>query len=743
MQVSSSSSGFTPAQVAPAISYQELLRKVQLTRPKEDLDLLRRAYEFSARYHNMQVRESGEPYLSHPLAVAHTLADMKLDVVCISTGLLHDVVEDTEADAGVIKSQFGPEVAHLVEGLTKISKLDFQSAEARQAENFRKMLLAMVDDVRVILVKLADRLHNMRTLEPMAPEKQERISRETMDIYAPLAHRLGMSKIRGELEDLAFRYLEPAAYEEINKALDKKRKVNEAFLAEVAGVLDSTMRKHDIPARLEGRVKRVYSIHEKLRRQRITIDQVYDLLAVRIITSTIKDCYAALGVIHNLWRPVPGRIKDFIAMPRPNRYQSLHTSVIHDTGVPFEVQIRTEEMHKTAELGIAAHWRYKEDGPGAAKPVDKDVLDDDQRIAWLRQLVESQRDVQDPTEFLSTLKVDLYPEEVYTFTPAGKVIILPRDATPVDFAYEIHTGVGHACVGAKVNGRIVPLRYHLKNGDIVEILNQQGHGPSRDWLTIVKTSKARNKIRQWINTRARQKALELGKRLLDKEARRFDVSLKKIDDDAYQKVAQEYGFHKVDDVMAAIGFGKYSARQVLTKLSPHPLKEPEEPSKLVTTIKHALGIASASDGAIVVEGSNDLMTYRAKCCNPIRGEPIVGYITRGKGIGVHSKTCPNVENLMYESERRIDVEWARTTEDTYPVKLVVYTDERPGMLKEITQAISDGTNIRTIDATVDETDHSATIELILDIADMKHLDRVLGGIKRISGVRDIERVLKL
>jgi GTP diphosphokinase / guanosine-3',5'-bis(diphosphate) 3'-diphosphatase len=741
MQVSSSSSGFTPANVAPAISFQELMRKIQLARPKEDLDLLRRAYEFSARYHSMQVRASGEPYLSHPLAVAHTLADMKLDVVCVSTGLLHDVVEDTEAKIDVIKSQFGPEVAHLVEGLTKISKLDFQSAEERQAENFRKMLLAMVDDVRVILVKLADRLHNMRTLQHVSQEKQERIARETMDIYAPLAHRLGMSKIRGELEDLAFRYLEPTSFEDITKALDKKRKVNEAFLAEVAGVLDSTMRKHDIPARLEGRVKRVYSIHQKLRRQRITIDQVYDLLAVRIITETVKDCYAALGVIHNLWRPVPGRIKDFIAMPRPNLYQSLHTSVIHDTGVPFEVQIRTSEMHKTAELGIAAHWRYKEDGPGATKPSTKDMLDEDQRVSWLRQLVEWQRDVQDPGEFLSTLKIDLYPEEVYTFTPAGKVIILPRDATPVDFAYEIHTEVGHACVGAKVNGRIVPLRYHLKNGDIVEILNQQGHGPSRDWLTVVKTSKARNKIRQWINTRARQKALELGRRLLEKEARRFDVNLKKLPDDAYPKAAQEYGFHKVDDLMAAIGFGKYSARQVLTRLSPQPLKEPEESSKLVTTIKQALGIAG--DGAIIVAGSNDLMTYRAKCCNPIRGEPIVGYITRGKGIGVHSKTCPNVENLMYEAERRIDVEWARTAEDTYPVKIVVYTDERPGMLKEITQAISDGTNIRTIEAMVDETDHSATIELILDISDMKHLDRVLGGIKRISGVRDIERILKL
>src|ERR1022692_4969215 len=483
--------------LAPALSFQELMRKVHLTRPNEDLDLLRRAYEFSARYHSMQVRESGEPYLSHPLAVAHTLADMRMDVTCISTGLLHDVVEDTDADSSVIKSQFGPEVAHVVEGVTKLAGLQFSSSEERQAESFRKMLLAMVDDVRVILVKLADRLHNMRTLEHMSPEKQERISRETMDIYAPLAHRLGMAKIRGELEDLAFRYLEPVPFEEISKALDKKRKVNEAFLAEVAGVLDSTMRKHDIPARLEGRVKRVYSIHDKLKRQRITIDQVYDLLAVRIITETVKDCYAALGVIHNLWRPVPGRIKDFIAMPRPNLYQSLHTSVIHDTGVPFEIQIRTEEMHKMCEEGIAAHWKYK-DGPVSAQ--------DEQRLAWLRQVVEWQRDVSDPNEFLSTLKVDLYPEEVYTFTPKGKVVVLPREATPIDFAYTIHTEVGHTCVGAKVNGRMVPLRHKLHSGDIVEILTQTGHKPIRDWLGLVKSSRSRNKIKHWLNVHQRERS---------------------------------------------------------------------------------------------------------------------------------------------------------------------------------------------------------------------------------------------
>jgi len=729
----------TPANLTPMESFADLLRKVQQYRPGDSVDLVKRAFDFSARYHSMQVRASGEPYLLHPLQVAHTLADMKLDAVSIATGLLHDVVEDTEADISVLKTQFGPEVAHIVEGLTKISRLDFQSQEERQAENFRKMLLAMVDDFRVILVKLADRLHNMRTLEFVGQEKQERVARETMEIYAPLAHRLGMSKIRSELEDLSFRYLDPTAYEDIKKALDAKRKVNEAFLAEVSATLVGKMRDHDIPARLEGRVKRIYSIHQKLKRQRISVDQVYDLLAVRIITETVKDCYAALGVIHNLWRPVPGRIKDFIAMPRPNLYQSLHTSVIHDTGVPFEVQIRTAEMHRTAELGIAAHWRYKE--AGAVKETGKEASEEDQRISWLRQLVEEQRDLQDPGEFMSTLKIDLYPEEVYTFTPRGKVMILPRDATPVDFAYEVHTEVGHACIGAKVNGRIVPLRYHLKNGDIVEILTQQGHKPSRDWLGVVKTSKARNKVRQWINTEARQKALELGKRLLEKEARHYDVSLKKISDDTYIRAAHDYGLTKLDDLMAAIGFGKYSAKQVLSKLTPQPLGEPQEPGKLATTIRKALGFSK--DSAIVVAGANDLVTYRAKCCNPIRGEDIIGYITRGKGIAVHSKSCPNVENLMYEAERRIEVQWARAAEDTYPVKLVIFTDERPGMLKEITQALSEDTNIRNIEARVDESSHSATIEMTLDITDMKHLDRVVAAVKKIHGVRDIERVLKV
>ena len=744
--------------------FRDLLKLVKQNRPSDDLDLLRRAYDFSAHHHLRQVRMSGEPFLSHPLEVAYQLAEMKLDVICIATGLLHDILEDTEVTSEDLGGQFGAEILHLVEGLTKISRLDFSTSEAHQAENLRKMLLAMVDDIRVILVKLADRLHNMRTLHHLPAERQQAIARETMDIYAPLAHRLGMSKIRGELEDLAFSYLEPDACREIKQVLETKRRDSEAFLHEVASTIGAKMKEHDIDAAVESRLKRIYSVYQKLRRQRITLDQVYDLLAVRILTNSVKDCYGALGVIHNVWRPVPGRIKDFIAMPRPNLYQSLHTSVITHTGQSFEVQIRTHEMHRVAELGIAAHWKYKEgqsvgavSGPAdgkvaeagkapAPRPRETKPGTEDQRIAWLRQVVEWARETEDPGEFLSSLKIDLYPEEVYTFTPLGKVIILPREATAVDFAYAIHTEVGHACMGAKVNGRIVPLRYKLRNGDIVEILTRQGHTPSRDWLTFVKTSKARNKVRHWLNVAQRERAIEIGRRLVEKEARKYEVNLKKVTEETYLKVSQEYGCHKADDLLAGIGFGKFSARQVLIKLAPEPLKEQaaaEEPGKFAA-IKKALGISRDGGAAIVVRGAGDLMVYRAKCCNPIRGEEIIGYITRGKGIAVHSRLCPNVANLLYERERQIEVEWARATQDSYAVKLVIQADDRPGMMRDLTSAISaDDTDIRDIEAHPNEQDHTATMDLTIEITDTKHLERIVGAIRKVSGVHEVKRILKV
>src|SRR5512142_1381310 len=545
--------------VLTVTKFRDLIKKVRTNRPNDDSELVRRAYEFSLRNHAGQSRASGEPYLVHPLEVANLLADMKLDSVAIAAGLLHDSVEDTSVTIEEIKAQFGDQVAHSVEGVTKISKIDFASKEEQQAENVRKMMLAMVDDIRVVLIKLADRLHNMRTLEHRSPERQQKIAKETLDIYAPLAHRLGMGKIRGELEDLSFPYVDPIGYEQVKTDVEARRKSGEEFLAHIEGILRDKLKEAGIQARVESRIKRLYSIYLKIQRQRITVDQMYDLLAVRIITGSVQDCYAVLCMIHNLWRPVPGRIKDHIAMPRPNLYQSLHTSVIPESGTPFEVQIRTEEMHKMAEEGIAAHWKYK-DGPVTAR--------DEQRLAWLRQVVEWQRDISDPNEFLSTLKIDLYPEEVYTFTPKGKVVVLPRDATPLDFAYTIHTDVGHTCVGAKVNGRMVPLRYKLRSGDIVEIITQKDHKPSRDWLALVKSSRARQKIKHWLNVHQRERAIEIGRKLIEKEARKYRVALKDIKDEDFQRVASDMGLGRPDDLMAGIGYGKYSARQVLARLLP-------------------------------------------------------------------------------------------------------------------------------------------------------------------------------
>ncbi len=531
--------------------YRQLEDRVRASRPREDLAPLRKAFEFARARHGNQKRSSGDPYIVHPLEVTLQLADMQMDLVGLETGLLHDVVEDTGGTIDEIRANFGDDVARCVDGVTKLSKVKFYSREQRQAESVRKMLLAMVSDIRVILVKLADRLHNMRTLENLPRDRQERIAHETLEIYVPIAHRLGMGKIRGELEDLAFRYAEPEAAAELMAEIESKRHASERFLNEIQRSIEVNLSREGIPARVDARIKRPYSVYQKLKRQKIGLDQVYDLLGLRIITDSVKNCYAALGVIHNEWHPIPGRIKDFIAIPRPNLYQSLHTSVIGPGGLAFEVQIRTEEMHRIAEEGIAAHWKYKEGKRGAAE--------DDQRIAWLRQLVEWQREMRDPGEFMSTLKVDLYPEEVYAFTPKGKVIVLPRDATPIDFAYAIHSDVGNTCVGAKVNGRIVPLKYALRNGDVVEILTQPGHLPSKDWLALVKTVRARNKIKHVIRTTERAKAVEIGQKYLEKESRRLGVSLNKIPKADLEAVAGEYGYSKIEDLHAALGYGKFSA----------------------------------------------------------------------------------------------------------------------------------------------------------------------------------------
>src|SRR5580765_1775433 len=719
------------------IRFEDLLEKVRAYSPDADVELLRKAYVFSAFEHRGQVRHSGEPYLIHPLAVADFLADMKLDAVAIAAGLLHDVVEDTLTTIERIQELFGPEVAHVVEGVTKISAITFSSSEERQAENFRKMLLAMVADIRVILVKLADRLHNMRTLGHLPDDKRQKIAQETRDIYAPIANRLGMSKLKNELEELSFRYIEPQAYEALRAKVDAKRRATEGFIEELKKTITTKLAEAQIPViEIDGRIKRLFSIHQKLKRQKIELDQVYDLVALRIVTQSVKDCYGALGIIHQTWSPVPGRIKDFIAMPRPNGYQSLHTSVISERGMPFEVQIRTIEMHRRAEEGIAAHWKYKEGRSGDQR--------DDRYFLWMRQLLDMQQEVRDPQEFTQNLKVELYPEEVYLFTPKGLVKSLPRGATPVDFAYTIHTDVGHQCVGARVNGKMVPLRTRLKNGDIVEIITQATHKPSRDWLNFVATSRARNKIKHLIHSEEKARATELGRKLFEKEARRYDVNPKTIlEGDGFATLLVEFGLTKVDDLFSEIGYGKVQPKQVLLKTIPaDKLREKPPEGPVTAAVKRVLG---TGEEKIKVKGFDDLMVFRARCCNPIRGEKIVGYITRGKGVSVHSATCPNVVNLLYDPERRIEVEWDKTSStDTaarYTVKLTMEVEDRKGLLAAVSAKIADlNTNIKNMEARTDE-DRRARLDMTVEISDLKHLEKVIKSLKSVDGVLDVERAV--
>jgi guanosine-3',5'-bis(diphosphate) 3'-pyrophosphohydrolase len=723
------------------IRIEDIIEKVGRNHQQADLDLLRRAYFFSAREHKGQVRASGEPYLVHPLEVANILADMRLDEVSVSTGLLHDVVEDTLVDLETIRKYFGDEVAHLVDGLTKIAQISNVSKEEQEAENVRKMLLAMVNDVRVVLVKLADRLHNMRTLQFLKPEKRRRIAQETMDIYAPIAHRLGMGKLRGELEDLAFQHLYPEDYRSITAQLEKRRPENEAFLKDVTARIEEKMHEAEVPfVQIEGRVKRLYSIWKKLHRQRIDLDQVYDLVAARVITpNEVRHCYAALGVIHNTWKPVPGRIKDWIATPRDNLYQSLHTSVIGNKGQSFEVQIRTLDMHHVAEEGVAAHWKYKEGRRGAH--------DEDEALKALRSLVEWTQEVKDSRDFLDTLKLDLYPKDVYAFTPMGKVIQLPRGATPVDFAYMIHSEVGNTCTGARINNRMVPLRTPIQNGDVVEILTSANSHPSRDWLNFIKTSRARNRVRHFIAEQQRAESIEIGRKLFEKEAARFQLSAKKLlsdSDGEFKRIANEYGYGRVEDMLAAIGYGKHVPRNIIAKLlGPEKFEEldTQKESRLRSGMRAVRRLIRLGDDAIVVRGVDDLLVTRARCCNPLRGEGIIGYITRGKGVAVHARTCKNVQALMVNPERIVEVEWAGKSDNAaYAVKLLAITENRTGMIAGITGAIADiKTGIRDARASVAEDDRGR-IEVTVEVFDVKHLDKVINSIKSVPGVLDVERL---
>jgi GTP pyrophosphokinase len=591
----------------------------------------------------------------------------------------------------------------------------------------------MVDDIRVILVKLADRLHNMRTLGHLPPPKRQRIARETREIYAPIANRLGIGRMKAELEDLSFRYLEPEAHEALTTELSSRRKVSARFIEEIRERLGSVLAEQKIEADITGRIKTIWSIFKKMQVQKISVDQVYDYIAFRVVTGSVKDCYGALGIVHSAWRPVPGRIKDYIAMPKPNMYQSLHSSVMTDKGHPFEIQIRTREMHSVAEEGIAAHWQYKEGDHGGDPEQDQ--------VSWLRQILEWQQDLKDPRDFVQLVKVDLFPEEVYTFTPQGKVMSFQRGATPIDFAYAIHTEVGHHCVGAKVNGKIVPLKYVLQNGDIIEILTHPGRNPSRDWLSLAYTSRARSKIRAWLNSNERERSLALGKELTEKEFRKYKVSIKKSQvDGRLDAVLSKLGFAALDDFFAAVGYGKVTPHSLLSNLVPESELKIKPESVVARAVRRAFG---RGDGAIKVSGMEDMMINLARCCSPVRGEEIVGYISRGKGVSVHSTQCPNVEQLMYDSGRRIDVEWTagRDGQSVFDVKLLLDVEDQQGLLAKIVSAVAEEkTNIKNVEARTDETP-DAQISMVVAVSDRKHMERILGRIRRIKGVRAVERAL--
>ena len=717
------------------IRFEDVVEKVRGYNPDADLELLRRAYVFSAFEHKGQVRHSGEPYMVHPLEVADFLADMRLDVVAVAAGLLHDVVEDTLTTIERIEELFGPEVAHVVEGVTKISTIPFSSSEERQAENFRKMLLAMVDDIRVIIVKLADRLHNMRTLHHLPEERRIKIAQETLDIYAPIANRLGMSLVKNELEELCFKYLEPKAYESLRSRVAARRRASESHIDELEGHdcrqarrgasgLYAHRRPDQAPlqhlAEAEQTEDRPRS-GVRLRRA-ADPDQVGEGL-LRRARHHPQHLVAGAGPHQGLHRDAAGPTGTSRCTPRSSAKR----------GAPFEVQIRTEEMHAQAEEGIAAHWKYKEGRVGDQR--------DERYFQWMRQLLEWQTEVRDPQEFINNLKIDLYPEEVYIFTPKGEVKALPKGATPLDFAYAIHTDVGHRCVGARVNGKMVPLRTRLKNGDIVEIVTQASHTPSRDWLNFVVTSRARQKIRHFVQQEEKARSIELGRKLFDKEARRFNLNPKTlVETDAFRKVADEYGGGKADELMAAIGYGKLPPRTILSKLVPaDQLQEKAPDGRVVSAVKRVLRVG---EDRIKVSGVDDLLVYRARCCNPIRGEKIVGYISRGKGVAVHSASCPNVVNLLFDPERRIEVEWERGTEEArYVVRLTMQVEDRRGILADVSAKVADiNTNITSVEATTDQ-DKGGRIDMTVEISDVKHLEKVVKSLKSVQGVIGVERTI--
>jgi GTP pyrophosphokinase len=707
------------------------LEQISAYNPQADLDFLKKAYVFSAKVHQGQIRLSGEPYLIHPLEVAHILVKLRLDTASVVTGLLHDTLEDTFATLKELRENFGEEVAELVDGVTKISKMTLKSSEEDQAENFRKMILAMVKDIRVILVKLADRIHNMRTLKYHPPSKQRAIAEETLDIYSPLANRLGIDWIKNELEDLGFQYLHPDIYNDIKRKVAKKEKERERYIGEVNRIITKKLFEYKVEAEVTGRPKQIYSIYKKMNAQDIDFDQVYDLTAFRVIVNTVKQCYEALGIVHSLWKPVPGKFKDYIGLSKANRYQSLHTTVIGLYGERMEIQIRTWEMHRIADEGIAAHWKYKE-----GKFTEGE---DDKRINWLRQLLEWQRELQDNSEFLETVKMDLYPNDVYVFTPKGEVKEFPRGATPVDFAYSIHTDIGHRCIGAKVDGRLVPLKYQLKSGDSVEILSSPNRQPSKDWLKFARTSRAQTKIRQWIKKEQRERSIALGREICEKEFKKFSLNFAKLlKSGEIQKVANDFGFQSVDDLMASVGYGKISSKQIAGKLVPSEKLEAEEKKKESRIEKIIHLVQKKPQDAIKIKGVDDMMVRFASCCNPLPGDRITGFITRGRGITIHTADCSNVLNS--DPQRKVKVEWDLKHKQTHPVRIRVICADRTGLLADISSSIS--SNEANITNAQLNTTHEkrAICTFAVEIKDLNHLRKVINSLEKIKGMVTVERL---
>jgi len=714
---------------------KDLVKKIKEYNPNADIELVARAYETAKKYHGDQYRKSGEDYIRHPLEVATILADLRIDSTTIVAALLHDIVEDTDLKLKEIENQFGKEVASLIDGVTKLSHIKYKSREEQQAETLRKMLIAMAKDIRVILIKLADRLHNMKTISHLPADKQKRIAAETLEIYAPLAHRLGISQLKWQLEDLSFMTLEPKRYEQIARMISEQRSEREKYVNKVIEALTRELDAIGMKCELSGRVKHFYSIYQKMVQRGIEFSEIYDLSAIRVLVDNLKDCYAALGIIHTLWKPVPGRFKDYIAMPKFNMYQSLHTVVIGPMGRPLEIQIRTKQMHRTAEYGIAAHWRYKEG------ETDEKF---DERLAWLRQILEWQSELKDPREFMENLKIDLFEDEVFVFTPKGDVISLRAGSTPIDFAYNIHTDVGHSCVGAKVNNAIVPLGYKLQMGDIVEILtSKSAHGPSKDWLNIVTTTRAKSKIKQWISKEEREDSLNFGKELLQKVLRKNGVALKStVYHDILKKIATDFNFADTDVLMASIGSGKVSPKQVATKIinainKAEGKEVDEEPSEPELVFRRK---PSAAKG-VKVKGIDGVLVRLARCCNPVPQDDIVGFVTHGRGVSVHRKDCPNMKQLSTYTDRMIEVFWDSQQPAVYQVEIEVSAVDRTKLLRDISTIISDsGVNILSANVTTTK-EHVAIFRFIFEVGSLTHLRNILDNVKKVDAVFDARRVL--